>query len=91
MLVVLLFPSNSTVSSAGEMNYSVVVYGGIVSLALAYFYFPKYGGVYWFRGPVTTLAIDSAIYEKEDGLGTSTPLGSDGERGDIGANEKAGY
>ncbi|KAI0034224.1 APC amino acid permease [Vararia minispora EC-137] len=83
MLIVLLFPASSTVSGAGDMNYSVVVYGGIVSLALAYFYFPKYGGAHWFRGPVTTVMIDSGNYGKEHELGISTPTGSAGVPGEI--------
>ena len=37
------------------MNYAVVVYGGVLFLALVYYYFPVYGGVHWFTGPVTTL------------------------------------
>ncbi|KAI0036350.1 APC amino acid permease [Vararia minispora EC-137] len=77
MLIVLLFPASSTVSSAGDMNFSIVVYSGVVGLALAYFYFPKYGGVHWFRGPVTTIASgwDDAS-EKECELSSPTPSGS---------------
>lgn len=37
------------------MNYTVVVYGGVLVLALAYYYFPVYGGVHWFTGPVRTI------------------------------------
>jgi hypothetical protein len=32
-----------------------VVLGGILIFSLVYYYFPKYGGVYWFKGPVTTI------------------------------------
>jgi hypothetical protein len=29
--------------------------GGTLALAILYFYFPKYGGAVWFKGPVTTV------------------------------------
>ena len=54
MAVVLLFPTAPT-TNAQEMNYTVVVYGGVLVLALAYYYFPVYGGVHWFTGPVRTI------------------------------------
>ena len=28
--------------------------GGALLLSIVYFYFPKYGGVYWFKGPIRT-------------------------------------
>jgi hypothetical protein len=37
------------------MNYTVVVIGGTVILSLGYYFFPKYGGRYWFTGPVGTI------------------------------------
>ena len=37
------------------MNYSVVVFGGVLLLAILYYYAPVVGGVHWFKGPVTTL------------------------------------
>jgi hypothetical protein len=37
------------------MNYAIVVLGGVLVLSVIYFYFPKYGGVYWFKGPVNTV------------------------------------
>lgn len=40
------------------MNYTVLVLGGVLLLALAYFYFPKYGGVYWFKGPIANIDQD---------------------------------
>lgn len=36
------------------MNYTSVVLGGVLTLALTYFYVPVYGGVHWFKGPVRT-------------------------------------
>lgn len=37
------------------MNYTVAVIGGGLLLALGYYYFPVYGGVHWFTGPVNTV------------------------------------
>ncbi|KAJ7700705.1 APC amino acid permease [Mycena rosella] len=54
MVVVVMFPTSPIVDS-GSMNYSCVVLGGTLSLAVGYYYFPKVGGVYWFEGPVKTV------------------------------------
>jgi hypothetical protein len=32
-----------------------MVTGGTLTLAILYFYIPKYGGAVWFKGPVTTV------------------------------------
>ena len=45
------------------MNYTVVVWGGTLLLSLVYFYFPKYGGVYWFTGPVSTVRDETDSFE----------------------------
>jgi len=37
------------------MNYTVVVLGGVFILSLAWYYFPKYGGLHWFIGPVANI------------------------------------
>ena len=39
------------------MNYTVVVLGGIMLLSVVWYFFPKYGGIYWFTGPVPNVAI----------------------------------
>ncbi|KIL59816.1 hypothetical protein M378DRAFT_84638 [Amanita muscaria Koide BX008] len=62
-MVVFLFPANSE-PDAPNMNYAVVVMGGVLLLSTAYFYCPKYGGNYWFTGPVRTIspsAVDSDL------------------------------
>ncbi|KAJ6554278.1 amino acid permease-domain-containing protein [Mycena capillaripes] len=51
MTVVLLFPAAPT-PTAQSMNYAAVVVGGVLLLSLGYYYFPRYGGVHWFTGPV---------------------------------------
>lgn len=54
MTIILLFPTTAQ-TDAQEMNYAVVVFGGVIALSLAYYYFPKYGGVHWFKGPLSNL------------------------------------
>lgn len=80
--IVVIFPSTPDPTPA-TMNYTVVVLGGTLILALVYYYFPKYGGVYWFRGPVQNISVSSSEYtldkkvEKEDA----------DEKGSTGADE----
>ncbi|KAF9043782.1 amino acid transporter [Hymenopellis radicata] len=52
--VVFMFPLTSA-PTVGNMNYTVVVQGGVLVLATIYFYLPRYGGRHWFKGPVSTL------------------------------------
>ncbi len=33
----------------------LIIKGGVLVLATMYFYFPRYGGRHWFKGPVSTL------------------------------------
>ncbi|KAF9004593.1 amino acid/polyamine transporter I [Cyathus striatus] len=54
MVIVFLFPATPH-PDKNEMNYTVVVLGGVLALAVGYYYFPKYGGKYWFTGPVNTV------------------------------------
>ena len=42
------------------MNYTAVVAGGWILLCLVYFFFPKYGGMYWFEGPRANIETDRA-------------------------------
>lgn len=57
MTVVLMFPTAPD-PVAQTMNYTVVVIGGVSLLAFGYYYFPKYGGVHWFKGPVSNVEVD---------------------------------
>ncbi|KAF8330588.1 amino acid/polyamine transporter I [Cantharellus anzutake] len=52
--VIFLFPSTPH-PGANDMNYSVVVMGSVLIFSLPWYYFPAYGGVNWFRGPIPTI------------------------------------
>ncbi|KAJ3485620.1 hypothetical protein NLI96_g4821 [Meripilus lineatus] len=54
--VILCFPENPG-PPASEMNYTVLVVGGWVCLCLLYYWFPVYGGMYWFKGPVANVGV----------------------------------
>jgi len=55
MSTVFLFPTTPT-TTVKDMNYTVAVFGGVMVLSLIYYFFPKYGGMYWFTGPVANVA-----------------------------------
>lgn len=61
------------------MNYTVVVLGGIMILSLVWYYFPRYGGVYWFTGPVPNIDVLT---------GPGTPLNGSVEYSDEGRELK---
>lgn len=52
MMVVLCFPAMPN-PQVLDMNYTSVVLGGVMALALLYYYFPVYGGKHWFQGPIS--------------------------------------
>ncbi|EEB95464.1 hypothetical protein MPER_05567 [Moniliophthora perniciosa FA553] len=56
--IVFLFPTTPQTDVA-DMNYTVVVLGGVMLLSVVWYYFPKYGGVHWFTGPIANIK-DSA-------------------------------
>lgn len=55
MSVIFLFPMAPKTDAEG-MNYVVVVMGGTMLLSIIWYYFPKYGGVNWFTGPVPNIS-----------------------------------
>ncbi|KAH8823842.1 APC amino acid permease [Flagelloscypha sp. PMI_526] len=55
MGIIFMFPSAPTVETAGDMNYDVVVLGGVLALATIYYFLPKVGARIWFTGPVRTV------------------------------------
>jgi hypothetical protein len=66
MGIVFLFPTLPRTDVSG-MNYTVVVLGGILLLSIIWYYFPKYGGVHWFTGPVSNIGT-----QEWDGHSTAT-------------------
>ncbi|CAE6442652.1 unnamed protein product [Rhizoctonia solani] len=65
--VVFLFPTELAPAVA-DMNYAVVVMGGVMIGCLIWYWFPKYGGVNWFEGPVTTVeALPKSIPSEDNG------------------------
>ncbi|EGN92829.1 hypothetical protein SERLA73DRAFT_127192 [Serpula lacrymans var. lacrymans S7.3] len=56
--IVLLFPT-APAPTTTTMNYAVAVMGGTLVLATIYYFFPKYGGVHWFEGPLANIHASS--------------------------------
>ncbi|KAG2047467.1 amino acid transporter [Suillus hirtellus] len=54
MNITFFFPTTPQTDVA-NMNYTVVVLGGILFLSIVWYYFPVYGGVHWFTGPVSNI------------------------------------
>ena len=63
--IVFLFPTTPQ-TDGPDMNYSIVVLGGVLGLSLVWYYFPVYGGVHWFVGPIRN--IDAPGKEDSDSL-----------------------
>jgi amino acid transporter len=59
MNIVFFFPTTPQTSSS-TMNYTVVVLGGVLFLSLVWYYFPVYGGVHWFTGPLRTVGTEES-------------------------------
>lgn len=70
MGIVFLFPTLPQTDVA-DMNYTVVVMGGTLLLSLVWYYFPKYGGVHWFTGPVRNIDSISTSVQGKDGVATN--------------------
>lgn len=75
MGVVFMFPI-SPQTDVADMNYSVVVLGGVLILSVVWYYFPVYGGVHWFTGPIATIkaldistGLDSTDSERDEKKG----------------------
>ncbi|KAF9002343.1 APC amino acid permease [Cyathus striatus] len=59
IIIVFFFPATPN-PEASNMNYTVVVLGGTVVLSIIYYYFPKYGGVHWFKGPIANVDVSES-------------------------------
>ena len=77
---IFLFPTTMATDVA-DMNYTVVVLGGVLILSLIWYYFPVYGGVHWFTGPVPN--VDGHEAHKWGGAATD-----DGDESPRYSNEK---
>ena len=69
------------------MNYSIVVLGGIMLFSIIYYYFPKYGGVHWFKGPIRTIGNMDPNTEERAGLGKDEEV--EKEKGEMDENLKS--
>ena len=52
-----------------DMNYTIIVLGAWLTLCIVYYYLPVYGGVHWFRGPISNIGdrdADDTNLEGED-------------------------
>ena len=54
MNIVFLFPTTPN-TGAGDMNYTAVVLAATFMLSMIWYYFPVYGGVHWFNGPIRNI------------------------------------
>ncbi|OCH88533.1 hypothetical protein OBBRIDRAFT_795157 [Obba rivulosa] len=68
---ILAFPTTPA-PMGPNMDYMIAVMGGWIILCLIYFYFPKYGGVYWFDGPRANLEAAGNGTEPKDTETTSS-------------------
>ncbi|OJA10264.1 hypothetical protein AZE42_08922 [Rhizopogon vesiculosus] len=66
MIVIFFFPTTPQ-TNAQEMNYTVVIFGGFMTLAIFWYYCPVYGGAHWFNGPVSNLAPSVKGKHREEG------------------------
>jgi len=64
-IVILVFPTSPD-PTAPVMNYTIVVLGGWILLCLIYYFFPVYGGIHWFRGPVANIVDVASVQSKAE-------------------------
>ncbi|KAG2119617.1 amino acid/polyamine transporter I [Suillus discolor] len=62
MMFVFFFPTTPQTTTQ-QMNYTVVVLGGFMFLAIFWYYCPVYGGVHWFTGPISNVIRGENRYE----------------------------
>ena len=64
--IIVCMPSYIPVTDAADANYAAAVTAGTFVFSTAWYYFPKYGGRYWFQGPRPNID-DSAVVAAEVG------------------------
>ncbi|KAJ7145839.1 APC amino acid permease [Mycena epipterygia] len=57
--IAFLFPTTPN-ADVKNMNYTIVVLGGVLLLSLVWYYLPVVGGVHWFKGPVANIVLAEA-------------------------------
>ncbi|CUA75899.1 putative amino-acid permease PB24D3,02c [Schizosaccharomyces pombe 972h-] [Rhizoctonia solani] len=85
--IVLLFPSTPNPGVA-DMNYAVVVMGGVMVGSVVWYYFPKYGGVYWFEGPISTIDIGDGASSAQTRAASTTSFDKSREKNNIRVTEQ---
>ncbi|KAJ7686608.1 amino acid permease-domain-containing protein [Mycena olivaceomarginata] len=65
MGTVFLFPTTPQ-TDVQDMNYTIVVLGGVLLLSLVWYYAPVVGGVHWFKGPIANIVLAEADTNSED-------------------------
>ncbi len=65
-----MFPTTPSPTAQG-MNYTVVVGGGWIVLCIIYYYFPVYGGVHWFKGPMANVELETESLSKVERVSVS--------------------
>ncbi|KIJ25202.1 hypothetical protein M422DRAFT_193763, partial [Sphaerobolus stellatus SS14] len=80
--IIFFFPTSPNPSVA-EMNYTIVVWFGTLFLSVVWYYFPVYGGVHWFNGPIRT--VDNKEEDTNDGASSAA---DDEKKGKDSANEQ---
>jgi hypothetical protein len=58
------------------MNYTAAVFGGVLLLSVLWYYFPKWGGKYWFEGPIRNVEVE--VEDGEVGNGGNEVVGGEG-------------
>ncbi|KZS88841.1 amino acid transporter [Sistotremastrum niveocremeum HHB9708] len=87
MSVVFMFPTTPQ-TDAPDMNYTVVVIIGIMALSVGWYYFPVYGGVHWFKGPVATIEkLPMESMGGMSGMGDMSGMDAKGKGSDSGSFE----
>ncbi|KAJ7830506.1 amino acid/polyamine transporter I [Mycena olivaceomarginata] len=65
MGTVFLFPTTPQ-TDVQDMNYTIVVLGGVLLLSLVWYYAPVVGGVHWFKGPIANIVLAEADTNSEE-------------------------
>lgn len=85
--VVFLFPAEPT-PGVSNMNYAVVVMGGVMIGSLIWFYFPKYGGIHWFEGPISTIDVADGGSSARTKAGSRTSFDKAKEKDNVRVSER---